>query len=162
MSKKVTLNIKYREKGQDKEAGVGIDFISNYVSNEYTEITNEITGVKKAWDRMNVILQDRGDLLFRLKEKQIEKDDFKDQDGKLLKESDVLEKTIKEYKDDVFFKRRVELIKQILEDNNCKIEMLYDFKFWDRKVEPAELMLFLTSAIYKDVDKKKKGGAGKK
>jgi hypothetical protein len=163
MSKKTTLKLDYRKAGEENTVEINVDWISNYCQREFGDIAAEVTEIKSAWDRMKVILSDRGTLLFECKEGKITKDEFSQKIKILDKEDKELENRIKSYDEKSFFKRRFELVKQILTDNKCPHEFLYDYDFWDKCVSPTDLMVFLSRSVYKDIDNgKSKGGAKKK
>lgn len=162
MSKEITYKLKYREKGEEKETPIKINFVSNYCNREFSSIIEEITSISNAWKRINIIMEEKGALVYRRTAKKITKDEFKTKIKAFDKEEKKLKEQIEEYSDNDFFKRRFNLIAQILEDNSVDDEMLTDFDFWDRKVDPSEIMAFLSGCVYKDLDTDKQGGQSKK
>jgi hypothetical protein len=145
MRKTITYNIKYNEKGNINEIPVTIKFVSNYVMREYSEIMAEIGNVRKDWDTLTLITAKR-ELL-----KNADGDNSEELE-KIDSEIKKIEDNVRGYKDNDFFKKRFDLIQVILEDNGIENEMLLSSKFWDRKIEPQEIINFLNAAIAKDTD----------
>ena len=161
MSKELTYNLKYREKGEEKKKHIVIKWVSNYCTREFREMLQSIDEVRKAKDNLEILMSERGTCLNDGKNGAA---DWKDRMKKLDAEVEENTQKILSYNDNDFFERRFNLLKQIVEDNGIKDDDLLSFEFWDRNVEPSDMMEFLAAAVYKDIsgDKKKAGGSAKK
>lgn len=155
----ITYNLEYRENGEVKTAPIKIDWVSNYCTREFQEIITMATDVKKAAERLGVIMKDKGMCLLDGKNK---KDGWKEDMRKLDAEEKELTAKIEGYNDNDYFKKRFNLLVTILKDNKCPYDFMFDFDFWDRQVDPTLMMEFLAKAVYKDIQGDKKGGKPKK
>lgn len=146
MRKKVNYFLAYREDGVDGQIEIEIDFISNRVLKEYSELMTKSATVEKSQNRLNEIYEEISNV--ELTDEQIEE---------LKIEEKKLTENILSYSDNGFFERRQDLLIRILIDNGYSSHAkLMDPEFWESCVEPIELLGFLTSAIYKDLETKKK------
>ena len=51
---------------------------------------------------------------------------------------------------------RFDLICDVLEDNGVKDDELYDYDFWNKKVEPSEIIRLLNKIAYEGIEEIKK------
>jgi hypothetical protein len=158
MSKKVKIELEYFEKGESKKIDIIISRIFNWALKEHGEIIEEATQVQIKYKN----LQDK------LDELSYESGNFEGSGKDLFAFRDKMQAEIKEltdglnkYKDSDFFKRRFDLIVGILDDNGIDDERLKSFDFWDRQVDPEQLMIFLNKACYKDIAKNEVSGRAK-
>lgn len=151
MRKEIEHTIKYVEDdGTQKELKINISFVPNIAIKKYNEIMSIAHNVQKTWDEMNYILADMSAIE---KEKA---DGWKQK--KLDLEMKYIEKTnaIRENGDEYFFNKRLELIFLLLKKNGVTDEKFFNPDFWDSCVDPADIMDFINSAIWKDNFKDKK------
>jgi hypothetical protein len=161
MRKTLKYELEYNDCGDFKILPVKITFISNWVSKEYGDIVKEINGVKVKYDRFNAIISDQGTAIYERSVDKLTQEQLQAKMDKLDVEQKEIQEYLEKYNDNVFFQRRVDLIKQIVNDNGNKEPMLQEFDFWNKQVEPVEMMKFLTEAVYKDLDEKDTKGYGK-
>ena len=146
MRKKVDLNLEYREEGEVKNIKISIDFISNRVVKEFSQLITEATTVSRAHSR----IQDIQEIISKEK---LTRQEMKD----LKSEIKNLNNSILEFNNNDYFSRRKLLLDRILIDNGYKNnEMLMSDDFWEENVDPNDLMNFMYDAVYKDIDSKKK------
>jgi len=143
MRKTVKVDIPYFDKGKEKKYTAEIKFISNGVVRDFSEHLAVMSYVQELWGEVQELTielitarkEQRKDIKQKIKEKK---------------------KEIERISGSAFFHKRHDITCMILDDNNVQEPVLRDFKFWDRKVEPTDWINFLYSAVYKDVDGKKK------
>ena len=151
MRKEIKHTINYRDAGEDKSIELIIDFISNRVMKDYAKLTVIAEQAKNANDRMS----DLNTLITQVELKQ--EKDFEIKKDEYIEELDDCIKVIMEFENNGYFEKRFDLLKRILIDNKQGgNELLLSSKFWDENVDPTELINFLSVAVYKDVDIKKK------
>jgi len=142
--KKVEVTLNYNNKGTMEEKIIPITFVCNDVIERFQSITDQTKVIQETWDEVKEIQS-------RISEEGRTPDMIKE-DAKLLKEN---ENKILKFNTKNFFKERFELLQIVLEDNGCEDELLLEYDFWNRKVEPGEIINFLTKCVYKDASKKK-------
>ena len=151
MRKEIKHTICYRDAGEDKSIVLTIDFISNRVMKDYSKLTTIAEQAKNANDRMS----DLNTLITQVELKQ--EKDFEIKRDEYIEELDDCIKVIMEFENNGYFEKRFDLLKRILIDNKQGgNELLLSPEFWDENVDPTELINFLSVAVYKDVDIKKK------
>jgi hypothetical protein len=149
MSEVLKATIEYREKGEKKETIFNIDFVSNWCIREYSDIMALSASVKMKWDRIS-------DLRTEMMAISIEKPEgFREKSKEKKAELETLNKDIISFSENDFLKRRYELIETLLRDNGITDEKFFSFDFWDRCVEPSQVIKFITDCVYKDMGKKK-------
>lgn len=146
MRKKINYTIEYREEGEDKEIVIAIDFISNRVLKDFSNLVVLADEAQKAHNRISDISTI------------IAGEDLPDDKREKLKtESKECIDKIMEFNDNGYFEKRFEILQRILIDNGYKEDnKIMSFDFWEDCVEPSEYLKFMTLAIYKDVENKKK------
>ena len=146
MRKKIHYTVEYRDQGEDKEIEISIDFISNRVMKEYSDVVLIADEAQRAFNRMSDISTIlAGEELTEEKKQELKEEDIK------------CTEKILEFNENNYFKKRFDVLEKILIDNGHKDnEMLMDVNFWNDCVEPSELLKFMTNAVYKDIDPKKK------
>ncbi len=149
MKKTIDHVLKFRSKGEDRYLTVSVDFVSNWVMREYNNILQIINDTQTKWNSIVEAMKKREALLAEMPE------GFSAQLDVLDKEIRGHTEAIKKNGEGDIFQKRFEVIKTILEDNGVKEEILYDYNFWDRCVEPSEMNEFLEACAWKDIDKKK-------
>jgi hypothetical protein len=142
--KEVKCTVPYFDKGVLKEKEFGISFVSNYATREYHKILKDTLSVKQIWDEIGKI-NDEFSIILREK-----KDGWKDELSRIQETLKRKEDEIKKYNDESFFQRRFDLIKIILTDNGHKEEKYLSEEFWDRMVEPTDIINFLSAVANKD------------
>jgi hypothetical protein len=149
MSKEIIYKLKYRDGGERKFIDIKIDFVSNYVIREYNNLISSTTDVKIKWDKVM-------DITNEIEKLRTDKPEgYKVKVESLRKDVVSISDEIMKHQPEGLLDKRFDIIKVILDDNGIKDESLLSFEFWDRKVEPQDIMEFLTFAVYKDIDKKK-------
>jgi len=144
MSEEIQVTLEYRG---NKTLTVGINFICNFVIRGYSKLMEKINSVQTLYQEIQAIQSEiaKGESTIESSAKNL----------KIVEDNT---KTIKDLTKQDFFQRRFELITIILEDNNVSKEefgFMYEFDFWDRQVEPPEIINFITKCVYKDASKKK-------
>ena len=151
MRKEVSFKLGYRDAGVDNEINIKVDFISNRVTKEYSVIMGLATQAEQANNRIS----DLYSLIAATevnKEKGWEKQ-IEDYEIELQDCTDI----ILSFNDNNYFQKRHEVLQRILIDNKYgKNGMLMSQDFWDENVDPADLILFLSTVVFKDFDSKKK------
>lgn len=146
MRKKITHILTFRDEGDEKTIEIDIDFVSNRVLKDYSELIVMAEKAEQAHNRISDI-----STIVAGEELTAEKKES------LQVESADCVKTIMKFNDNGYFQKRFEILKRLLVDNGHKEnEKLMNFDFWENCVEPAEQLKFMMLAIYKDVDEKKK------
>lgn len=146
MRKKISYLLEYREDGEHKEIDIEIDFISNRVIKDYSDLILLAGEVEKAHNRISDIYTILASE--KLTDKEIE--DYKKEEENCLA-------TILKFNDNGYFEKRFEILKRILIDNGYKNDKkLMSFDFWDESVDPFNLLEFMSKSVYKDIDNKKK------
>lgn len=149
MGKVLNFELEYREKGEKKILNLTIDFVSNWCIREFGEIFAGVATVKNSWDAIS-------DLNAELAEAKALKEDGYKEKVSFIKERIKSETdAILTFSNNGFLERRFALVKQILIDNGVTDEKVLSPEFWDRNVDPAVMIEFLTACVYKDMDKKK-------
>jgi len=147
--KKIDYILLYREEGEQKALPLEIDFVSNWCIREFNKIMKVAFDVQNKWDKISDITSEMAALKFDKPDGYLDK--------MIRLESDMSEMTagILSHDSEMVIQKRFELIKQLLSDNGYKEPFLYDFDFWDRCVDPNNIIEFLTKCIWKDMPKKK-------
>lgn len=146
MRKKINYTIEYREEGEQKEVELEIDFISNRVMKDFSDLILLGNEAEEAYGRISDINTTMAGEELADEEKE-----------ELKKESARCVEKIMEFNDNGYFEKRFEILKRILVDNGYKNDdKMMSLDFWENCVEPRDQLKFMTLAIYKDVDQKKK------
>ena len=151
MRKEVFFKLGYRDAGVDNEINIKVDFISNRVTKEYSVIMGLATQAEQANNRIS-------DLYSLITAAEINKEkgwenQIEDYKVELQECTDI----ILSFNDNNYFQKRHEVLQRILIDNKYgENEMLMSQEFWDEKVDPSDLILFLSTVVFKDFDTKKK------
>lgn len=137
------------DSGKQDYIDINISFVPNIAVKMYNEIIGIIHSVQRAWDEMNYIIAEMASLEKEKPEGWKQK--------KLNKEIEFVKKseTIKNNGDQEFFKKRIDLVFLLLKKNGIIEERFFDIKFWDECVDPADILDFINTAIWKDESKKK-------
>jgi hypothetical protein len=152
MAVTVSYPLEYRDKGQEVVVNIDISFISNWARREYGLITDIGAHAAKSWARVQEIDTEIEKIMSSGDENYIEQiEPYKAEVEKLTNEIKAAGEPL--------FKRRFELIKEILETNNVEGDEFRTFDFWDRKVEADTTVNFLSAVVYKDIDFGKKQAA---
>ncbi len=147
MRKEITYKLPYRQDGDKFEKEIHIDFISQYVLNEYSKIVDLAQKAERANDRIS----DLNSLIAA--EKMKKEEGYEERIEKFSNELKEQIDIILDFNDNGYFKKRFDILNRMLVDNGYKNdELLMDQKFWDECVDPLDLILFMTKAIYKDID----------
>lgn len=154
-----TFILEYRDKRQKKTFDINIEDTSNWADREKLFFDQEIARIQGAYAKAEYILTQRAEALLDGKNGV---EGWKDRLKELDAQDKELENEFKNYSKTDYFKRRFELIKDILEFNGCDNDMLYEYKFWDRKVTQKEINRFIDFVFDKEVKDDKKGGQPKK
>ncbi len=150
MRKKIEHELNYRIEGVDGSKNIEIDFVSNRIMKDYSEIVAKASDAERAGDRMS----DLNSLIASEETRQEEGYQVKVEQYKAELKNCV--DKIQAFSDNGFFEKRFEVLKRLLIDNGYKEdELMMSMDFWNDSVDPYDLIYFLTIAIYKDVDKKK-------
>lgn len=153
----MNYTIKYFEKGKEEEKLVNIKFFSNCNRERYNEIATGAFEAKEKWDRMSDI-----DSLITAKTRIMvgkskdEKAEIKEEIEQLKDEYKSCVIGLKMFEKTGLLKNRFNLIKDILEDNGIEDSDMFDYEWWDKKVDPKETMLFLSSVALEDIKDVKK------
>jgi len=146
MRKKIEYVLEYREEGEQKETTINIDFVSNRVLRDFSNLLVLSEKAQSAYDRIS-------DINTIIAGEEITEDEIK----KYREESENCLKQIMEFNENGYFEKRSEILSRLLVDNGYKNDrMLMNNDFWEECVEPSDLMGFMTKAVYKDTDQKKK------
>ena len=150
MRKEITCKVPYRDEGDDKEIKIKIDFVSQRTMKNYSDLVQLAGIAEDSHNRMS-------DLNTLIAAEQAEKKEgHKERIDEYLKELKEQYDQILEFNDNGYFEKRYKILERLLIDNGHKEnEMIMDVNFWDEKVDPADLIVFMTEAIYKDTSKKK-------
>jgi hypothetical protein len=147
--KKELIKIPYRQDGEDKEYHVEIDFISNRVRREFSDLAKNVNEINEKLNQLNDIAEEIiGVQKLRAEGWEIKLRDLNND----LKE---LSNEINTFNDKEFFEKRYNMLKRIMQDNKVKDEFILSYEFWDEMVDPGEIMLILSKLLYKDLGKKK-------
>ena len=150
MRKEINFKLNYRVKGKEHNIDLKVDFISNRIRNDYSKIITISQDVEKINNKINELSSEV------LKEKIKKEDGYRDVVKTLKIEIDKHIDSLLDFNNNDFFKDRIDLLQRILIDNGYEDnDLIMSFLFWDEYVEPADLIEFMTLAIYKDIDKKK-------
>ena len=151
MREKIKYDLPYRIDGEQKTRKIEIDFISNRITKDYSEILGGAIVVKEAFDRMS----DINTLI--AEQKTLKEKGWKDEVKKLEDEYNEMHEQILEYSENDFFDRRYDILRRVMIDNGYKDdEQLMNFRFWDESVALEDLIDFMNTVIYKDIKDKKK------
>lgn len=142
--------LNYRVKGTKLKKEISIDFIPNKRHEDFFNIQMDIINVQEKWNNIKLLEEEIDILLANKPEKYI--DDVKIHKEKL----DSLINDIKKISAEGLVSKRINLIKQILEDNGYSEDKeLMSEDFWNTNVDPKEFNNFLNEVMIKDNDKKK-------
>lgn len=144
------IDLVYREKGEKKSRQVLIEFVSNYMRRQITEYFQLAYQVKYNWDRINDIISEVSGL------RTAKPEGYKDAIDKLNVEKTELTEEILKHNNSGLVDRNVNLLIELLKDNGVKDEKLFDPAFWDKCVEPGQVIEILAKALNKDTGDKKK------
>lgn len=146
MRKVLDYDIPYIDKGKKKYYPVRIEYVMNYVYKENGKMFEVRKKTQEYADRIGKIQEEgRTATAERLEELNDE----------LLKITNYLEGQTN------FFERQFNLINSVLIDNGIENEVVNTLEFWEKKVEPGEIIAFLNAIIEKDTVSKG-GGQAKK
>lgn len=144
MRKKIDYKLEYRESGEVKYFDLAIDFVSNRVIKEFSDLVLMGGEAEKAYNRISDIYTILAAEKLTKEEIDLLKVEIKACDNKIL-----------EFNENGYFEKRFNVLKRLLVDNGYKDEMILSFDFWDEKVDPINIIEFLYAAVYKDIEKKK-------
>lgn len=148
------VDINYYEKGKQVTRSIEINFVSNWVVKQYNET------IKQALESYEAALEIRkmSEEIIKVKEEQPK--DWKNKIEMSNEKLEKLSKQIRDVEDSGFFKKRYEIVKELLIKNGIsENDKLCTYDFWDKDVSPKELYNFLNIVIedeYKDAKPQKK------
>mgnify|MGYP003413936584 CR=1 FL=1 len=145
----IVFDLVYREKGEKKSRQIKIDFVSNYMRREITEYFQAAFEVKSNWNKLNDTASDIAALRIE------KKDGYKIEVAALEAEQERITEDILKHNNSGLVDKNVNLLIELLQDNGIKDEKMVDPKFWDKCVEPSQIIEILARALNKDTDKKK-------
>lgn len=149
MTKKIEYLLEYREDGERKVYQLEIDFVSNYCIREFNHIMQVVYDVQNKWDKI-------GDLRTEIAALRTDRPDgYVEKSALLENEINSLANQITANDTEGILKKRFELVKQILSDNGYKEPFFYQYDFWDKCVDPAQIIEFISLCAWKDIPKKK-------
>ncbi len=143
------IEVPYFEKGQEKKLEIEVKFVPNFVNVEIAKITMDIYKIKK-------LFSDRLDALSEISALKTNEKPDKNKIKLLETKMKELEKEMFDFGKTDFFKRRMEIIKEILESNGIEDEKFLSEKFWYKNVDADDLNKFLEDVGNKDYEDKKK------
>lgn len=153
MRKEIVYELTYFKKGQELKKRIPIKFISNRIYDLYADVAQNANDILILTERRKKAIEKLAYLMIR-KDKAILQ---RRSDAKPIKdELKEIEQKIKTNNGVDFLEQRFNLIKRILEDNGVEDTELLSIDFWNDNVEPTEVWGFLTAAITKDTEGKKK------
>ena len=155
MRKVLKDKIQYFDDGEPKYIDYSIVFVSNRVNREFTELLDRINKLRQVKKEYDDCLAEFGAVINERKE------GYKDELKSIIEKKEKLEADMNDKCDKAILSERFEVVKRLLKDNGNKDDRLYDYSFWDEKVEPSEIMSLLYKAVYKDIDGSKPGEAKK-
>jgi hypothetical protein len=151
MRKKITYELPYRIDGEEKLYKIDVDFISNRVVKDFSAIMAKAGEVDDAFNNLSDL-----NTLMAAAESNREKgykEKIQEYQAKISENINI----IMEYQENGFLEERQDLLFRILIDNGHKNDVtLMSEDFWEDHVDPIDLIKFMTKAVYKDVDDKKK------
>lgn len=116
----------------------------------YSDLMAYSLTIKKKWDEITALQKEIGDI------------EIKKEEGwetLLAQKQEKITQVAQDMADgrgEVYMDKRFALVKQILEDNAVTDERLLTRSFWMRHTDAQEMINFLTAAMRKDIDGKKK------
>ena len=144
MSKTLSYALEYREEGNAITESIDISFVSNWARREYYEQEQIVSKLKSLYDALQLEQDAISDIL--------DKSDDIDTDIQPHKaKCDELGQELEDIMKIDIFKRRFELVKEILTTNKIEEQKFYQFEFWDRCVEPQTLADFILQCVTKDL-----------
>lgn len=151
MRKEISFKLDYRKSGVDGSIDIKVDFISNRVVKEYTEVMQLATEAERANNKMS-------DLYSLMSACKVNKEDgWEDKIIEFEVEFKVCTDIILSFNDNNYFEKRHAVLQRVLVDNGYgDNEMLMSSIFWDESVDPSYLIGFLEKVVFKDFDSKKK------
>ena len=143
--------IKYFEDGEEKVKTFNIHRVPNGILRRIIEIRKIAATVLDNWNKIN---DNMSKIAAMAKEKP---DGYKKELKKIELENKELSNEITQYntEGDDFFRKRYEIMKDILTVNGEKNEKYLSFDFWDNQVDASEMMLLIYEIANKDMPKKK-------
>ena len=148
--KEIIYKLPYEKDGEIKTIDLKINFVPHGFIKMYNEILADSFKVKNAWDKIS-------DITTKISALSIERTEG------YKKEIDILDKQKTELFDEIaaaaqmdIERRRFDAITILLKKNGYNQEFLHDFKFWEWQVEPIEIINFMSTCAFKDIDYKKK------
>lgn len=141
MSDEKTYVLKYRIKGEKKNIEIKIDFVSIFVLEEYGRIKYETQMALYHWYQS----KENDKLIYDLKKEK--PDGYKESILKLETENVEHSNYIKPFEHNTFFQRRYELLKELLESNSIKNELLLSDEFWKKNVDASEINNLFSALI---------------
>jgi hypothetical protein len=142
--------VPYFEKGVLKEKEFEIKFISNSVNRDYQKLVADVYKVGEQWRIIKNLNTEMLELDFE------NKDELKKNTDRIKDDLKKAEDILLKYNDNMFFEKRVELIKRILIGNGYNDDLFTSIEFWDDMVEPNDLISFLSRVVHKDAELLKK------
>lgn len=133
-----------------------IQFVSNWVHQEWSKLQNTITDFIKKGDELQKLIDKSREISEKLLE---EKPDVKNTEKflnsntefvNISKKIEAKQKELLSIDPKEFFAKRMELIQEICESNDIE----FDKKWWQRKTEPNDLNEFIRVCVKKDYLKK--------
>lgn len=145
------LDLPYIDQGERKIFPLEIGFVSQWVIREINKILGETWGVQNRFNRMS-------DIESEISALNVERPgDFRQKIKDLEEELTEVVLGIENSGGEEILHKRFEVLKVLLTDNGYKDEtMFFDFDFWDRQVDPADIVRLLTESAWKDLNPDKK------
>ena len=153
MRKEIKYELTYFKKGEELKKIIPIKFVSNRVYDLYADVAEKSNRLQILIEQQKKAIEDFAwistDVSYTLKERREKTQPIKDELDKIIKE-------IKNLDNKAFVKERFNLIERILTDNGVTDSDLLNIDFWNDCVEPIEVWGFLSAAVTKDTNSKKK------
>ncbi len=148
--KEIIYKLPYEDNGKIKNFDFKISFVPHGFIKMYNEILADSFKVKNAWDAIS-------DLNTKIGALSVEKpSEYKKQIAEIEEEKTKLFEQIASAANLDIEKRRFDALSILLKKNGYNQEFLHDFKFWEWQVEPSEIINFMSTCAFKDIDYKKK------
>ncbi len=147
--KAIDYALEYRENGERRIYHLSIDFVSNYIIREFNKIMQVAYDVQNKWDRISDITTEISSL------KMEKPEGYLDKLIRLDSDMSAMTAGILSHDTEGVVNKRFEILQQLLNDNGYKEPFLHDFDFWDKQVDPSQMIELLSLCAWKDIPKKK-------
>jgi len=145
VSKNIKIRLNYTDlKGEDAVKDLLIRKVFNWAYTSYQEMSQVIIDTNELAEDLHKVDKQLDLVINGLK------DGWFEARKELLIERRILIKAVRDIGKGDFFKKRFKLVSGILKDNNIHDEFLHTFDFWDKQVEPSEMINVIARSINKD------------